>query len=112
MDIKEATSVKKIDDKYGIAIFERDQEFGPSVQFIITNKDKSGEWYQATPGWFIEDLLEDGIRDYEDPNEVGLYIDYGANWFVPAAPYAEAQKAMIQYLKGERFYDEYEGKIW
>lgn len=114
MNIKEATSVKKINDKYGIAIFEDEKcnKWGPTVQFVITNKDKDGDWYQATPSWYVADLIKNGVREYDNPDGAGIYIDFGANWFVPAAPYAEAQKAMIQYMNGERFDDKYEGKIW
>lgn len=117
MEISEATSVKKIDDKYGIAFFE-EQSDKPVVHFIINIKSRDGSvWHQMTPGWYVETLLEDGIcnpADPNDPKEVGLYIDFGANWFVPAGVYQKAQKIMQLYTEGDRFsdFDEYPGDCY
>lgn len=114
MDIKKATSVQMVSPKYGFAVFETDWEdkpCQPTVHFLI--KCKSGN-FQMTPGWYMEDLLKKPVvcKDMFDENEVGLYIDFGQNWFIPAGPISCAQGFFREYQKGARFNEVLNGKVW
>lgn len=110
MDISTATSVQMVSPKYGFAIYEGEYD-APTVHFLI--KMKSGD-YQQTCGWFLDTLLERNCicHDMFDEKEVGLYIDYGQNWFIPAGPFACAQGFFREYKKGARFNEVLTGKVW
>lgn len=94
MEIKKAKSVKMVTPKYGFAIYDKDWEgksTEPVVHFLIKNVKNNGTvWYQQTPGWYVSTLLEKAphCKDIHDSNEIGLYIDYGQDWFIPAGPYS------------------------
>ncbi len=112
MDIKKATSVQMVTPKYGLAIFEtnwEDKPCKPTVHFIIKNTRKDGSiWYQMTPGWYIEDLISKSYHvDIFDMETPGIYIDYGANWFIPAGPYGVLQMWMEDYMEGGRWTSEF-----
>lgn len=121
MDIKKATSVKFVDDKYGIAIFEEDYKGNPTkptVKILIKQNKKLGSgnetpWIQMVGGWYIDTLLENGISVPKDPDAPGLYIDYGQDWYVPALPYSLAQRYMDAYTRyNHRFHDEVNVEVW
>ena len=117
MDIKKATSVKFVDDKYGFAIFEEDYKGNPckpTVYFLIRQNEKDGgSWVQAVGSWYVETLLEDGVSVPTDPNAPGLYIDYGQDWYIPALPYYLAQRYMEAYIKyNHRFHDKVDSEVW
>lgn len=116
MDIKKATSVKFVDDTYGIAIFEEDYKgtpCKPTVHFLIKQTKGEKPWIQMTGGWYVETLLEDGVSVPKDPDAPGLYIDYGQDWYVPALPYSLAQRYMDVYTKyNHRFHDEINAEVW
>jgi hypothetical protein len=103
MDVKKAKSVEMVTPKYGFAIYETDWKGNPcepTVHFLIKNIRKDGSvWYQQTPGWYVSTLLErePHCKDLHDPNEVGLYIDYGQNWFIPAGPYSMMWDYLEEY---------------
>ena len=104
------TSVKSLDDTYSI-LFTENEDGRTLVQFAIKEfrKDKSF-WYQKTPSWYFSTLFDDvenKIDHLEDvyPDSPGLYIDYGADWFIPAKVYASALLAMMEYNNGKRFND-------
>ncbi len=120
MDIKKAKAVKFVDEKWGVAIFETDWKnnpCAPTAHLLERQTRKNGTtWVQMTPGWYVDTLLRDGIheaRNPEDPKEVGLYIDYGQDWFIPAGPYEKVQKVMQAYVElGAEFHDNVEEEIW
>ena len=117
MDIKKATSVKFIDDKYGIAIYEENYEGNPSkpvVHFLIRQNRKDGSsWVQEVGSWYVETLLENGVSVPKDPDAPGIYIDYGQDWYVPALPYSLAQRYMEAYTKyNHRFHDKVGAEVW
>ena len=103
MDIKKAKSVEMVTPKYGFAIYDKDWDGKPTdpvVHFLIKNIRKDGTiWYQQTPGWYVSTLLERTPRckDLHDENEVGLYIDFGQNWFIPAGPYSMMWDYLEEY---------------
>lgn len=105
MDIKKATSVQMVTPKYGFAVFETDCDgtpCKPTVHFLIkqTKEDGSAPWYQMTPGWYVESLLKDEptVKNLGDQKEVGLYIDYGQNWFIPAGAYSMMWDWLEEYM--------------
>ena len=116
MDIKKATSVKFVDDKYGIAIFEEDYKGNPckpTVKILIKQTKGETPWIQMVGGWYVDTLLENGISVPKDPDAPGLYIDYGQDWYVPALPYSLAQRYMDIYTKyNHRFHDEINVEVW
>lgn len=98
MNIKTAKSVQMVTPKYGFAIYEEDGK-APVVHFLIKQNGKDGIWYQQTPGWYVSTLLEKvpHCKDLHDPTEVGLYIDFGQNWFIPAGPYSMMWDFLEEY---------------
>ena len=105
MDIRKATAVQMVTPKYGFAIFETSYDgtpCEPTVHFLLKQKNKDGSvWYQWTPGWYVSTLLENPkhCKNLDDENEVGLYIDFGQNWFIPAGPISIAQDYFEEYLE-------------
>lgn len=105
MDIKKATSVKMITPTYGFAIYETDWQGNPCkpvVHFLIKNTRKDGSiWYQQTPGWYAETLLEKqpSCPDIEDETTPGLYIDVGQDWFIPIGPYSLMWDWIDEYVR-------------
>lgn len=119
MDVKKATSTQMVTRKYGFAIFETDYDgkaCKPTVHFIIRNTRKDGtDWFQMTPGWYVEDLLKKiCTADMFDMTTPGLYIDYGQDWFIPAGPYGVLQTWLQDYMDGSRWNSaEIEnGEVW
>jgi hypothetical protein len=120
MDIKKATSVQMVTPKYGFAVFETDYNgtpCKPTVHFLIkqtTKLGKTGEyapWYQMTPGWYVETLLNDKptVKNLGDEKEVGLYIDYGQDWFIPAGAYSMMWDWLEEYMNNPNArYSDYE----
>lgn len=105
MDIKKATSVQMVTPKYGFAVYETDWEdkpCKPTVHFLIKLSDGD---FQQTPGWNLDILVKNPIHcdDIFDENELGLYIDYGQNWFIPAGPVSLAQSFLKEYEKRGSF---------
>ena len=109
MDIRKATAAQMVTPKYGFAIFETDWKGNPckpTAHFLIKQTKKLGKvgecdpWYQWTPGWYVSTLLERPIqcKNLHDEDEVGLYIDFGQNWFIPAGPVDIAQDYFKEYL--------------
>ena len=113
MDIRKATSVQMVSPKWGYAIYETDWKGNPcepTVHFLEKQTRKDGSiWYQQLGGWYASTLLErkPHCRDLDDENEVGLYIDFGQNWFVPAGPYSMAWDFIEAYMENpvERYFD-------
>ncbi len=121
MDIKKAVSVQMVTPKYGFAIFTTDWEnkpCEPTVHFLIKNTRKNeSTWYQMTPGWYVETLLEKEphVKNLGDENEPGLYIDYGQNWFIPAGAYSMMWDFLEEFTQTGVTYSDSEvlnGEIW
>lgn len=106
MDIKKARVVAMVNEKYGLAVWDKkDTGYGAhsSVHFLIKQTRRDGStWYQMTPGWYVSTLLENGIISFDESNknEPGLYIDFGADWFIPRESYAQLQ-AVLNATSGE-----------
>ena len=99
MDIKKAASVRMVTPKWGFAIYTQDYEGKPCQPTVYllekqTSKlGKNGEcapWFQQVGGWYASTLLRrtPTYKDLHDSKEVGLYIDFGQDWFIPAGPYS------------------------
>jgi len=119
MDIKKALSAKMVTPKYGFAVFETSYDgtpCKPTVHFLIK---LDGEEYQMTPGWYIDTLLNHPpiVKNWKDEKEVGLYIDYGQNWFIPANHYAMLWEWLKAYANGNSMARSSDseiinGKVW
>jgi len=126
MDIKKATSVQMVTPKWGFAIYTQDYKGNPCEPTVYllekqTKKlGKDGEvapWYQQIGGWYASTLLErePHCKDISDENEVGIYIDFGQNWFCPAGAYSMIWDWIKEFVDNGVTYTSSEivnGEVW
>lgn len=121
MDIKKAVSVKMATQKWGFAIYTQDYEGNPckpTIYLLEKQISKLGKtWFQQVGGWHASSLLE-RVPSCSDPNDsekVGLYIDFGQDWYIPAGPYKIICDYIEEFLDKSICYHDSEvlnGEVW
>lgn len=120
MDIKKAASVRMVTPKWGFAIYTQDYEGNPckpTVYLLEKQTSKNNPWFQQIGGWYASSLLEKVpyCKDFHDSKEVGLYIDFGQNWFIPAGPYTMIWDYIKEFSDKSICYHDSEvlnGEVW
>jgi hypothetical protein len=118
MDIKKAASVKMATPKWGFAIYTQDYKGNPCQPTIyLLEKHTKKDIFIQVGGWYASSLLErvPSCSDPHDSEKVGLYIDFGQDWYIPAGPYKIVCDYIKEFLDKSICYHDSEvlnGEVW